>query len=292
MRTEGDDLELVRIAAGVGGHPAQHRQRLRQPGAADRDPALRVLDDCLEELRAAAAADEDRQRRSAPAWAMTSSARTCTNSPSKPASSFSHSARIASTDLAGVLAAGRVVDAVVGHLIDVPAESGAEREAAAGELIEGGDAPSPSRSARAARPERCRCRDAAGTSPQPLLRGRRTGRCSAGTLRRARRRPSAAGSAGSIGMWVCSGSQTESSPRSSTALASSMMPMDLSVSMSGDAVAHEVSSSRCRRACARAARGCNSSSSRIGRHRISPKCAEREPVRRKTIAYCKAEYVM
>ena len=138
MRAEGHDLELVRIASGGLGGLAQHGHGLAETGAADRDPALAVLDDVREELGSGAAAEQDRQRllhRLRP----------------RPARREVHVLAVVARllllperahrqdDLAGVLAAGRVVDAVVGHFVDVPAESGAEHEPAAGQLIERGE---------------------------------------------------------------------------------------------------------------------------------------------------------
>ena len=68
----------------------------------------------------------------------------------------------------------------------------------------------------------------ASARPSPRRRARRTGRGCACTPRAARR-PSGYGVRRLVGMWVCSGSQTESRPRSSTAWASSTMPIDRSV---------------------------------------------------------------
>ena len=79
-----------------------------------------------------------------------------TNSPSKPASSSVHISLMARIVLPHhVPPAGRV-DAVVLHLLVVPADADPEQEAAAGQVVERGDLPWPARSGRAGPRGRCR----------------------------------------------------------------------------------------------------------------------------------------
>ncbi len=62
QRAERHDLEFVGITPGRLRGFTQYRQRLAESGAADRDPALAVLDDVREQFGSGAAAQQDRQR--------------------------------------------------------------------------------------------------------------------------------------------------------------------------------------------------------------------------------------
>ncbi len=153
----------------------------------------------------------------------------CTNSPSNEATSSLpqrlHREHVLACDVAPALH----VDAVVLDLVGVPTEPDAEARSGRPTPGRGWQPPWRSRSDRAGRPGRSRCRRPAARSPPPPSRARRTGRACACTPRPAPRRRSGGGVRRLVGMWVCSGTYSECRPRASTSRASSTGPMVWSV---------------------------------------------------------------
>ena len=115
--------------------------------------------------------------------------------------------------------------AVVFHLLLVPAHADAEQEAPAARPDRSRRPVSRSGSDRAGSPGRRRCRPSVSSSPSPPRSASRTDPSRRNTVSAARRRPGTASGA-TVGMCECSGAQTDSKPRASSAWASSADVME------------------------------------------------------------------
>src|SRR5205085_2271592 len=138
-RAVGDDLERVGITTRRRDRVPQLWDRLREPCAADRDPAVGVLGDVGEQGGARGPADEHGW-----AWELH---RLRPRPAGGEAHELAREARLVVGPqtfhgehvLASDGAATAVLDAVVLHLLLVPAEADAEAEAPTGHDVESGD---------------------------------------------------------------------------------------------------------------------------------------------------------
>ena len=209
--------------------PDQVRERVADPGAADRDPTVGVLGDVREQLRSGRAADEDRwaarlhRLRPRPRRLDVDELAVVLGdvvAPERP-----HREHV----LACSLAPRPHVDAVARGFVLVPPEADPEHEATARQHVERRD--------RLGRHDRVVLRDEAdaGADDESLGRGgrhrrvRRRGRACACTPRATRRRRWAAACSDSSGCACARARRASTSPRASTARANSTMPMVWSV---------------------------------------------------------------